>query len=76
MVWAGHMAGMGTTEMLDEVWWGNLTKSDWLRAGRSGDRILVVAIFSLPYKPALGRHPPPYTMGNDVFFPGVKLNKE
>jgi hypothetical protein len=33
--------------------------SDWLRAGRSGDRISVVARFSAPVQTALGPTQPP-----------------
>jgi len=46
--------------------------SDWLRAGRSGDRISVGARFSSPVQTGRGAHPASYTMGTGSF-PGVKL---
>jgi hypothetical protein len=45
--------------------------SDWLRAGRSGDRIPMEARFSAPVQTGPGAHPASYTMVT-VFFPGVK----
>ena len=45
--------------------------SDWLRAGRSGDRILVVARLSAPVQTGPGARPVSYTMGTGSF-PGVK----
>jgi hypothetical protein len=45
--------------------------SDWLRAGRPGDRIPVGARFSVPIQAGPGAHPASYTMGNGSF-PGVK----
>jgi len=43
----------------------------WLRAGWSGDRILVGARFSAPVQTGPGTHPASYTMGTGSF-PGVK----
>jgi len=48
--------------------------SDWLRAGRSGDRILVGASFSASVQTGPGAHPASCTMGN-LFFPGVKSGR-
>jgi len=45
--------------------------SDWLRAGRSGDRIPVGAKFSAPVETGPGAHPASCTMGTGSF-PGVK----
>jgi len=45
--------------------------SDLLRAGRSGDRIPVGAIFSAPVQTGSGAHPASYTMGTGSF-PGLK----
>ena len=45
--------------------------SDWLRAGRSGDRIPVGARVSAPVLTGPGAHPVSYTMGTGSF-PGVK----
>jgi len=45
--------------------------SDWLRAGRSGDRIPVEARFSAPVQTSPVAHPAYYTMGTGSF-PGVK----
>ena len=45
--------------------------SDSLRAGRSGDRILVGARFSAPFETGPGAHPASCTMGTGPF-PGVK----
>ena len=46
--------------------------SDWLRAGRSGDRIPVGARFSAPVQTGPGAHPASCTMGTGSF-PGVKI---
>jgi hypothetical protein len=45
--------------------------SDWLRAGRSGNRIPVGARFSAPVRTCAGAHPSSYTMGTGSF-PRVK----
>jgi hypothetical protein len=45
--------------------------SDWLRAGRSGDRIPVEARFSSPVQTGPGTHPVSYTMGTRSLL-GVK----
>ena len=45
--------------------------SDWLRAGRSGDRIPVAARFSAPVQTDPGVHPASCTMGTGSF-PGVE----
>jgi len=45
--------------------------SDWLRVGRSGDRILVGARFSAPVQTGPGAHPASCTMGTGSF-PGVR----
>ena len=46
--------------------------SDLIRAGRSGDRILVGAKFSAPVQTSPGAHPASYTTGTGSFT-GVKL---
>ena len=48
--------------------------SDWLRAGRSGDRIPVGARFYAPVQTGPGAHPVPCTMGIGSF-PGVKSGR-
>ena len=45
--------------------------SDWLRAGRSGNQILVEAKFSAPAQTGPGSHPVSCTIGT-VSFSGVK----
>jgi len=50
--------------------WGG-PDSDWLRAGRTGDRIPVGARFSAPVQTGPGAHPASSTMGTGSF-PGVK----
>ena len=44
--------------------------SDWLRSGRSGDRIPVGSTFSAPVQTGRGSHPASCTMGTGSF-PGV-----
>ena len=53
------------------VFFGLSRCSDSLRAGRSGDRILVGARFSTPVQTGPGAHPASYIMGTGSF-PGVK----
>jgi len=48
---------------------------DWLRAGRSGDRIPVGAKFSAPVPTGPGAHPSSCTMGTG-YFPGVKSGRD
>jgi len=48
--------------------------SDWLRTGRSGDRILVGARFSAPVQTGPGAHPAFCTMGTGSF-PRVKSGR-
>jgi hypothetical protein len=45
--------------------------SDWLRAGRSGDRIPVRARFSAPVQTGPGVHPVYCTLGTG-YFPGAE----
>ena len=61
--------------LLSEKWAGQLSRySDWLRAGRSGDRIPVEARFSAPVQTAPGAHPASCTMGTRSF-PEVKSGR-
>ena len=53
------------------VGWVASRYSDWLRAGRSGDRILVEARFSAPVQTGPGAHPASCIMGTRSF-PGGK----
>jgi hypothetical protein len=46
--------------------------SDWLRAGRSGDRVPVAARLSAPVQTGPGDHPASCTMGTRCF-PGGKV---
>jgi hypothetical protein len=48
--------------------------SDWLRAGRSGDRIPVGARFSVPVQAVTGPHPAFCTMGTG-YFPVIKSGR-
>ena len=49
--------------------------SDWLRAGRIGERIPVGARFSAPVQSGPGDYPASCTMGNESF-PGVKNGRD
>jgi hypothetical protein len=54
------------------LWAGQRSRySDWLRAGRSGDRIPVRTRFSAPVQTSPGAHPASCTMGTGPF-QGVK----
>jgi hypothetical protein len=54
------------------LWAGKLSRySDWLRAGWSGDRILVRSRFYSPVQTGPGAHPASCTMGTGSF-PGVE----
>ena len=48
--------------------------SDWLRAGRSGDRLAVGSRFSAPVQTGPGAHPASCTTGTGSF-PGVKSGR-
>jgi len=52
----------------------NAKYSDWLLAGRSGDRIPMGARFSAPVQTDPGAHPASCTMGTGSF-PGVKSGR-
>ena len=57
------------------MWAGQLSRyNDWLRAGRSGDRIPVGERFSAPVQTGPGPHPASCTMGTGSF-PGVKSGR-
>ena len=57
------------------VWAGYLSRfSDWLRVGRSGDRIPVWARFTSPIQTDPGSHPAPCKMGTGSF-PVVKSGR-
>jgi len=59
----------------DIQWAGSRSRhNDWLRAGRSGDRISVGARFSAPVQTGHGAYPASCTMGTG-FFPGVKSGR-
>jgi len=62
--------------MVHENMWAGLRSrySDWLRPGRSGDRIPVAARFSAPVQTGPGAHTASCTMGI-VSFPGVKSGR-
>jgi hypothetical protein len=49
--------------------------SDWLRAGRLGDRILVGTRFSAPFQTGPGANPASCTMGTRSF-PGVESGRD
>jgi len=57
------------------LWAGYLSRySDWLRAGRSGDRIPVGARFSAPVQTGPGDRPASCTMGTGYFL-GIKSGR-
>jgi hypothetical protein len=57
------------------MWAGQRSRySDWLLAGRYGDRIPVGARFSAPVQTGPGTHPASCTMGTGSF-PGVKSDR-
>ena len=57
------------------MWTGYRSRySDWLRAGRSGDRNPVGAKFSTPVQTGPGTHPVSCKMGTESF-PGVKSGR-
>jgi hypothetical protein len=59
-----------------QVIFGQLSRySDWLRAGRSGDRMLVGARFSAPVQTGPGAHPASWIMGTRSF-PGVESGRD
>ena len=61
--------------LLHNLWAEQLSRySDWLRAGRSGDRIPVGARLSAPVRTGPGTHPPSCTMGTGSFL-GVKSGR-
>jgi len=53
---------------------GHSRYGEWLRAGRSGDRMLVGARFYAPVQVGTGAHPASCKMGT-VSFPGVKSGR-
>jgi len=58
------------------MWAGQLSHySDWLRAGRSGNRIPMGTRFSAPVQTDPGAHPASSTMGTGSF-PGVKSGRD
>jgi hypothetical protein len=63
------------TEFRGNIFFHVLSRySDWLRAGRSGDQIPVVARFSAPVQTGPGAHPASCTMGTGSFL-GVKSGR-
>ena len=61
--------------LLCQLWAGWLSRySDWLRAGRSGERIPVETRFSAPVQTGPGAHPVSCTMGTGSFL-GVKSGR-
>ena len=58
------------------LWAGYLSRySDWLRAGRSGDRIPVGMRFSAPVQTGPGAHPASCAVGTGSF-PEVKSGRD
>jgi hypothetical protein len=72
------MTTVGINGRNANITWGIAGKlsrySDWLRAGRSGDRIPVGARFSTPVQTDPGAHPASSTMGTGSF-PGVESGR-
>jgi len=63
---------MNNIKVYITAWAGELSRySNWLRSGRSGDRIPVRARFSPPVQTGPGAHPASCTMGTGSF-PGIK----
>ena len=67
--------GINIVTVTNKLWAGYRSRySDWLRAGRTGDRILVEARFSAPVQTGPGARPPSCTMGTRSF-QGVKSGR-
>jgi hypothetical protein len=72
-----HMLTHSTLQItkIGSVWAGYCSRySDWLRAGRSGDRIPVCARFYAPVQTGPGAHPDSCTMGTGSF-PGIESGR-
>ena len=63
-----------TNYIITDYLWVCSRYSDWLRAGRSGDRIPVGARFSAPVQTGPGAHSVSCSMGTGSF-PGVKIGR-
>ena len=74
--WSGRSARPQESLQYTPVEWAGQRSrySDWLRAGRSGDRIPVESRFSAPVQTGPGAHPTSCTMGTGSF-PGVKSSR-
>jgi len=70
-VWGMHWIRVFIYDVAILWAWLRSPYSDWLRAGRSGDRIPVGARFSAPVQTGPGAHPASCTMGTGSFS-GVK----